>query len=247
MISTPSNRIMDIAHSAAKIPFVKALLKPLYYNLYKKPLAKKRKKTFRENAKDVLRKMDRALRSNGYQYTLTFGTLLGAIRNNGFMSHDCDIDIAMWGTDFSDNVAKCLAQEGFKLLHLFEVDGSKKGREETYEQDGVSIDIFYFFEDEKQIPFTCLYAMQEGCSTFTKCMRDYGFITPIRFELPISKNVRETDFEGISLPIPLNAEEFLTKCYGTDYMIPNPKWKPSIHEYRYMWYDAKATYQEFHD
>ena len=43
--------------------------------------------------------------------------------------------------------------------------------------------------------------------------------------MPITGNdVREEQFEGLSVFVPLNAEEFCRVRYGDTYMQPNPEW-----------------------
>ena len=48
----------------------------------------------------LLRKFHAACQKNGLQYFLAYGTLLGAIRHQGFITWDDDIDIAMPREDF---------------------------------------------------------------------------------------------------------------------------------------------------
>ena len=136
-----SPRLKEIAHIVAKIPLAKTLLKPLYYP-YKASIIRNRNKAYQANSLNTLAVFDSCMRNNGIQYTLIFGTMLGAVREKGFIKHDMDIDVAMWVEDYSERVQQCLETAGFKLDRRFLIDDGKCAREETYILDNVPIDIF---------------------------------------------------------------------------------------------------------
>lgn len=60
---------------------------------------------------DLLEQMDRICREEGIEYTLSSGSLLGAVRHKGFIPWDDDIDVAMT----RDNYNKFLQVAGSKL------------------------------------------------------------------------------------------------------------------------------------
>ena len=58
------------------------------------------------------------MESLGYDYWLMYGTLLGAIREHGFIKHDDDIDIGM----FCEAIGKPLAESRVvKMLQVFKL------------------------------------------------------------------------------------------------------------------------------
>lgn len=50
---------------------------------------------------DILERIDEYCRGNGLKYSLAYGTLLGAVRNKGFIPWDDDVDIIMPRDDYN--------------------------------------------------------------------------------------------------------------------------------------------------
>ena len=236
--------LIEIANAVAKIPYLKSILKPIYYP-FKKLFANSQRNLFLENGLSVLQQFDKCCEDNNIEYTLAFGTLLGAVREKGFIKHDFDIDVYIWAEQYTPEIPTLFRKAGFKLIHSFLVEDGSIGREETYEYNGVPIDIFYLFKDDGQYPYCCDFITFNGCPTHRQSMNKYGGVVARRIELPISKNRIKTMFNGIELYIPENAHEILQFRYGNDYMIPNPSWSmgaenPHIRK----WTDKKAYYYE---
>ena len=75
---------------------------------------------------EITKEFDRVCSENNLNYTLEGGTLIGAIREGGFIPWDDDVDILMPRADF-DKLCK-LAEEGvFKAPFVFENAGNTKG------------------------------------------------------------------------------------------------------------------------
>lgn len=236
-----SPKLVEIAHSVAKIPFAKTLLKPFYYK-YKEWLDKKRNQEFVKNAIGVIRTFDETLTSNGIDYCLLFGSMLGAFRDKGFIKHDVDIDTAIWYEDYSGKIQMALEKAGFKLLHTFEIDNSRLAREETYVLKSVSVDIFYIYPPIDKYPYcSSMWRPVEDCATLEESMKKKGYVKGKRLEMPIKKEFVRVPFENLLLPIPINAEEVLSFYYGHDFMTPNPNWtEKKDYPYRKPWVNKKA-------
>ena len=236
-----SPKLVEFAHNVARIPFAKTLIKPFYYT-YKKWLNKKRRKAYKEHALDTLADFDRCMRGNGFKYTLIFGSMLGAVREKGFIKHDLDIDVAMWKEDYSEEVQHCLEAAGFKLDHRYLIDEGESAREETYVMNNVSIDVFCINPPIDEYPYICSkWAPVEGCATKQESMKKYGYITGKRLEMPISKQFIDVPFENLMLPVANNAKEVLAFYYGEDFMNPDPYWvENKEYPYRKPWPEKKA-------
>lgn len=218
-----SEKTLEFANKVANIKGVKKLLRPVYYT-YRTYLNRKRASYFQKHALTVLERFDKALNDGGYYYTLAFGTMLGAVREKGFIKHDIDIDVNMWIEDWSPSLRECLYKHGFQLLHSFEIENGKLGREETYVMEEITIDVFYIYPAVRQYPYCCDFLSFPDTASFSQSMKMHGGLIARRLELPFVKDRIQVLFEGIPMYIPRNYDELLSFRYGPDYMIPNPNW-----------------------
>lgn len=225
---------------------MKKIFKPLYVVFYKKRVTKKQNQIFRENGLSVLEAFDECMNEAGVNYMLAFGTLLGAVREKGFIKHDLDIDVYVWIDEYSSNMVDVLQKKGFKLTRQILVDDGKRGKEETYQLASTDIDIFYIFPPVDKLPYTCSFTAYPPYPTFESSMEKMGKILAHRFEIPFTHQRSYLPFETIKLPVPSNADEVLRFVYGDDYMTPNPNWSAlQYDEHIVVWYDATAVYRTF--
>lgn len=240
-----SSKWLLFANKVAKIPFAKKVLKPIYYP-YKRRIEKHRNKVFKENGIKVIADFDSCCRENNLSYYLAFGSMLGAVREHGFIKHDLDLDVFMWAKDYSNGLKNILEGYGFKLKHSFLVDNGNLGREDTYSKYGVSIDIFYIYPAIDSYPYTCDFRAFPGFVTWSNSQERAGGVQARRIEIPVSVESVQVDFEGVKVNIPENYDEFLRFRYGDDYMIPNPRWHNGENPHIVVWNNQKAEYKSYH-
>ena len=70
---------------------------------------------------DILIEVDKFCRENDITYSLTYGTLLGAIRHKGFIPWDDDLDIMMPRKDF-ERFLELFPKSGTRFTSLYNTD-----------------------------------------------------------------------------------------------------------------------------
>ena len=154
--------------------------------------------------------LKRVLDAEGIKFMLIAGTLLGAVREHDFITHDEDIDLAFLNED-KQRVFDVLP----KLLDLgFEIARYDKRELMSVIRDGEYID-FYFFKpkpEEKGIR-TC-----SGWLILDKFLTQYGQI----------------EFKGETYNVPKDYIEFLRCEYGDDWGTPI-QW----FDYKMPWWKLK--------
>lgn len=223
------------------------LLKPIYRKIVFKHEDKEKNKSFITNGLKIISEFDRALSDNSIPYILMFGSLLGAIREKGFIRHDLDIDIAIWDDDYTEKIKNILNNAGFKLVKSINVDNGKFAREETYIKAGIGIDVFYLYPYSNSEGYVCCFRNFPGSLNFEHSINEYGGLLPVQYFFPIDREIERVLFEGkLRLPIPKNAHEIMKCIYGESYMIPQPnRVAGSFKKFQNILFDKKGIYQEY--
>jgi len=151
-------------------------------------------------SKKNLHDFNRVMEVNGLKYGLWFGTLLGAIREGGFISYDEDIDIYMLNEDRKKflNALFDFKKHGFKVARYRQ----KTGLLSLIRNDDY-IDIYFYRK------------------SLNKRIMGNNSIDAKYLE-----NTENIDFLGMQIPVPVNSIQVLKIMYGEDWHIPNKDGKP---------------------
>ena len=222
-----------IIKSIARIPIVNAIIDRYFKGMremFTKKVNKEIAEAYEKYGIEAIEIFDKCMNDNKLFYTLAFGSILGAIREHGFIKHDKDIDVYMWIEDYTPKIVEELHKVGFIWKTNYSIGNDKYGREDTFEYKGVYIDIFWMYPAMDEYPYCCDFLRLENMSVNERL--------PRRLEIPIIKKRRLEQFETLQLPVPINAEEICVFRYGPDYMIPNPSWN---------WERAKNSVVEWYE
>ena len=167
------------------------------------------KKINKEKSLENLQIVKQVLDSNGIEFFLTFGTLLGAVREHDFINHDEDIDIAIkeeYRNPFLSILPE-LFEKGFALVRFDRNGLYSLRRNDEY------ID-FYFYKPESKGIRAC------GGSL----VLDIFFGQPSYIQ-----------FHNLTFATHSNYMEFLKFVYGDSWMTPKvynnydmPKWEKNV-------------------
>lgn len=144
----------------------------------------------------------------GIEPFFIYGTLLGAVRENGFIGHDHDFDSAFLSTETDPRAAARQLQEiafmlidrGFRVrgqysaIHVFDKQTNK-----------TRIDLFHLYFDE------------DGVLQFP-----FGVAGKDDIKKSDWKGLREIEFGGGHGLVPVNAEAMVAHIYGQSWRTPNP-------------------------
>lgn len=202
--------------------FYRHYIRPLYQKYHGKKILSSRRETFQKYGRELLQQFGLVMEETKCPYWLEFGTLLGAVREHGFMPHDFDLDISIPQESYNSKVRETLLKYGFKKVRRM-YSPRYNVIEDTYSYKGVTIDIVLTFYDEKR-DLMYSYAFNEvfspSLASDFKKMDDYCIH---KCYFPKMK-LTEISFLGLKTYIPDNYKEHLSMIYGPDFMIPNPNW-----------------------
>jgi len=151
--------------------------------------------------------MDEILTSNKQKYFLACGTVLGVVRENGFIEHDEDIDLGIFSTEYNPEIEKAISSK-FKLKSRYGKIDSGYELSFVHRLTGVSIDIFLYYQDGDS--FWCP-SFNNICNKAKNkmCRWKYSF-----------DSVKPVDFLRRKFLIPNPVERYLSEAYGQDWRTP---------------------------
>lgn len=199
---------------------IKRLLKRLpIYNIYcilkNKKYLKKRNIAIHSNG---IKKIEMLSKHISTMIFVDYGTLLGVIRDKKIIEWDDDIDLGIIINDLFtwNNLEEIMYSFGFKKKHEFVYNNEIT--EQNYEKDYVSMDFFRHYE-ANAYSISYVYDRNKNKKYPAGNLWDV-----MEFKTPSINGISYVTINGAKIPVPDNAEEYLSFVYGKDWRIPNPNW-----------------------
>lgn len=154
----------------------------------------------------------RVLSSLNVPFFLSDGTLLGYVRECGFIPNDPDIDIGVLATDYARSIEPSMLADGFTLYKTF---GSlDSGLEMSFYKRGRKLDIMLYYNTAEYLWHGMFKA---------------GTIRKMKYPLTTFEWV---DFLGIKVLAPVERVAFCSYGYGANWTRPAPD---------FHWWTSKAN------
>ena len=192
-----------------------------WYRRYSVPRARKRLHTY---GYDVLRTVDDVATRHNVPYFASYGTLLGFVRDGGFIAHDEDIDFGVLAGQMTpvQLLDIFLKQEtGFEFVRALEF--KNRITEVTIRHKRIIVD-FFFYERDGDRTFVASY--------YWEPTRDYPSAREnsvrLIYQATVTQLTRLT-IHGVDVSVPVNSEELLVSQYGPNWRIPDPNWNNENH------------------
>lgn len=151
---------------------------------------------------------------------LTFGSLLGVVRESRFLLHDDDIDFGIivdagfdWG-----KVESALGRAGYSKVREFSFDGVVT--EQAYSAGDMSLDIFGFFPASNGESLVVYAYVRHDDMMYENASQ----LSVKYYEVPVFESIVLAPLAEASVPIPDNPEAELEVFYGLTWRIPDLSW-----------------------
>lgn len=178
---------------------------------------------------NMLREFDTICRNNNLKYWCVGGTLIGAVRDKGWIPHDADIDIGILNSDYQ--ILKTIIQEKLSSKFWFQ----DKSTDKHYKSEIGKIRYIYgYYCDDKSKEWhnglqLDLFVFNENNDKLEPWVSDYEIKT-------ISKKMifplKELMFEDIKVYVPNEYVEYCKNVWGDCPPPVLPKHKQYPHEGR---------------
>ena len=177
-------------------------------------------KRMRKDGLKMLKAADDVFTQMGVHAFLTYGCLLGAYREHGFISYDPDIDLGVLESELPSDLHERMGNAGFHLLRQNYIGSTGQVVEETYEYRKLHLDIFLYIKEGNDL-YSVIQRKHE-----TKDWKDAnatdGFPCD-RSYVPICDFERR-EFLGLKVYMPVDTDGWLRAIYSDSYMTPIKNW-----------------------
>lgn len=179
-------------------------------------VVKKRNRLLHKNGYLIMNKLTDTIVENKVKAFCAFGTLLGFIRDKGFIKHDEDIDFGVINdANFSwEKLESILTAIGMKKTREFTFDD--KITEQSYIENGVNVDFFLYTPINNKM-MAHIYYKKAGVKY--KSENEYSAKESWS---PLVDKIDITMINDTKILIPSENEVYLSSVYGESWRVPDP-------------------------
>ena len=194
----------------------------------------------RKNGLAMLAAADKVFTEMGVRAFLTYGALLGAYREHGFISYDPDIDLGVLDSETPTDVHEKMAKVGFRLLRQNYISSTGKIVEETYEYHKLHLDIFYYFQESNDL-YSIIQRRHEF-KDWKDANKEDGF--PCDRSYVPACDFERKDFLGLKIYMPIDTDGWLRAIYSDSYMTPIKNWTAKDYKTRIV-HTSERSYRKY--
>lgn len=174
----------------------------------------------RKNGLKMLKAADEVFTQMGVRAFLTYGCLLGAYREHGFISYDPDIDLGVLEDELPADLHERMGNAGFHLLRQNYIGSTGQVVEETYEYRKLHLDIFIYIKEGNDL-YSVIQRKHET-KDWKEANATDGFPCD-RSYVPVCDFERR-EFLGLKVYMPVDTDGWLRAIYSDTYMTPIKNW-----------------------
>ena len=168
----------------------------------------------------MLEAADIAFTKMGVRAFLTYGALLGAYREHGFISYDPDIDLGVLENELPEDIHEQMERAGFRLLRQNYIGTTGQVVEETYEYKKLHLDIFIYIREGDD--FYSIIQRRHETKEWKEANETDGF--PCDRSYVPACDFERRDFLGLKVYMPIDTDGWLRAIYSDSYMTPIKNW-----------------------
>ena len=211
-------KIKDSGRDRLKASWLGNKIYPLVQRCWRAYAIPKRQKRLQKCGPAVLMRLHKLLQKHKVPYYCDYGTLIGLVRDGGFIRHDDDIDISIQpNTMRPTQVLRVFLDAGYGFVHGFSYE-DRLMEFTVADSSGVTIDVFFPLKMKEE-------GMIHGYQPIWDPMRVYPSEkanTVIEYDFVEAIGVKTINVVGTSAFVPGNFDEVLTSEYGP-WQVPNAK------------------------
>ena len=211
-------KLKDNVRNLLKDSWLGRKVYPLIQRCWRAYAIPKRQKRLQKCGPAALTRLHQLLQRHNVPYYCDYGTLIGFVRDNGFIKHDDDIDISIQpGAMRPSEVLKVFIDAGYGFVHGFNYEG-RLLEFTVADSSGVTIDVFFPVKMEVE-------GMVHGYQPIWEPTRVYPnekANTVIEYDFVEATGIKTIKIVGTAALVPGNFDEVLTSEYGP-WKVPDAK------------------------